>query len=127
MRFSKGCLFKQYFTLFPCFIYLFFLLLIFSKTLEFSHRNESTSDLGFLNAVLESKLGPSTGQMPIHNYKYKKTPSNLVPFAVTEGGVLSMRELMVQDTADSVVLVLMHFPTLNLRMPDARVSGHSSE
>lgn len=58
MRFSKCCLFKQYFTLFPC----FFWLLIFSKTLEFSHRNESTSDLGFLNAVLESKLGPSTGK-----------------------------------------------------------------
>lgn len=34
---------------------------------------------------------------------------------------------MAQNSADCVVLVLMHFPTLNLRMPEARVSGHSFE
>lgn len=34
---------------------------------------------------------------------------------------------MAQNTADCVVPVFMHFPTLNLRMPEARVSGHSSE
>lgn len=34
---------------------------------------------------------------------------------------------MVQSSADCVVLVLMQVPTLNLRMPEARASGHSSE
>lgn len=38
-----------------------------------------------------------------------------------------MRKLMAQNPADCVVLVLMRFPTLNPRMPEARVSGHSSE
>lgn len=33
----------------------------------------------------------------------------------------------MQNTADCVVLFLIHFPTLNLRMSEARVSGHSSE
>lgn len=33
---------------------------------------------------------------------------------------------MAQNTADCVVLVLMHFPTLNLRIPEAGDSGHSS-
>lgn len=34
---------------------------------------------------------------------------------------------MVQSTADGVVLVFVQFPTLNLRMSEAGVSGHSSE
>lgn len=33
----------------------------------------------------------------------------------------------MQNTTDYVVLFLIHFPTLNLRMSEARVSGHSSE
>lgn len=33
----------------------------------------------------------------------------------------------MQDPADCVVLALIHFPTLNLRMPEAPVSGRSSE
>lgn len=34
---------------------------------------------------------------------------------------------MAQNTAEYMVLVLMHFPTLNLRMPEAGVPGRSSE
>lgn len=34
---------------------------------------------------------------------------------------------MVQNIADGEALILMHFPDLNLRMPEAGASGHSSE
>ena len=34
---------------------------------------------------------------------------------------------MAQNAADRVVLVLIHFPTLNLRLPEAQVSECSSE
>ncbi|XP_029779163.1 uncharacterized protein LOC115278817 [Suricata suricatta] len=39
---------------------------------------------------------------------------------------VSTRKLMARNTADCVVLVLMHFPTLNLRIPEAGDLGHSS-
>lgn len=34
---------------------------------------------------------------------------------------------MAQNTAECMVLVLMHFPALNLRMPEAGVPGRASE
>lgn len=58
MRFSKGYIFKQNYT---------FSLFKKKKTVFYGfHRgNENTSDLGFLNGVLESKLGASVQPPPI--------------------------------------------------------------
>lgn len=122
MRYSKSCLFKQNYT----FTFLFFFKLTFSKTHEFSQRNENTFDLGFLNAALESKISPITWQVPITVTSSKMFL--LIWYLCSYlNRCLSTRKLTAQNTADCVVLVLMHFPTSNLRMPEALVSGHSSE
>ncbi|MXQ92811.1 hypothetical protein E5288_WYG002858 [Bos mutus] len=112
-----------------------------SRTRNEEHRREMSD---FQEKIISLKMqhsetppkSGSTKQKEMDKSDFTKVKNAAVLFetlndqkdvTVTKDRHLSTRKLMAQNTAECMVLVLMHFPALNLRMPEAGVPGRASE